>query len=156
MPKIEDGTKPTIESGTTTATTAGKLVEAGQNFLTTVKVGQKVLNTTDSTNAKVTAVDSDGILSISADIFTITEDYVIQDDAPAKSFKIDGRPLQKGGYEMIFVGATDVGINRMNAREISSSIVETPVAFGGWTDSADAAFVSRQAFIDAVELFMFS
>lgn len=156
MPKIEDGTIPTIESGTTTATTAGKLEDSAQNFLTTVKVGDIVLNTTDTTNAKVTAVDSDTVLSISADIFTITENYVIQNDAPSKSFKIDGIPFQKGGYELVPVGANDIGINRMNARSISSAIVETPVPFGQWTDNADAAYGSRQAFIDDVEGFIYS
>jgi len=155
MPKIESGTIPTVESGTTTATTAGKLVDAGKKFLTTVKVGDIVLNTTDITNAKVTAVDSDTTLSLSADIFTITENYVIQNDAPSNSFKLDGRPLQKGGYEIILEGATLIGLNRMNAREISSSIVVSPVPFGEWTDSLDAAYASVAAFIADVESFIF-
>jgi hypothetical protein len=67
----------TEDSGTASATTADKLVEAGQNFLTTVTVGSIVWNTTDNTSATVTAIDSDTELSISADIMANTETYKI-------------------------------------------------------------------------------
>jgi len=67
----------TEDSGTASATTADKLVEAGQNFLTTVTVGSIVWNTTDNTSATVTAIDSDTQLSISADIMANTETYKI-------------------------------------------------------------------------------
>ena len=67
----------TEDSGTASATTADKLVEAGQNFETTVTVGSTVYNTTDDTSATVTAVDSDTTLSISADIMASGETYVI-------------------------------------------------------------------------------
>ncbi len=65
------------DSGTATATTANKLVEAGQNFTSTVTVGSIVWNTTDNTSATVTAIDSDTTLSISADIMASTEVYKI-------------------------------------------------------------------------------
>ena len=65
------------DSGTTTSTTADKLVDSGQNFVTTVRVGAKVFNTTDSTTALVTAIDSNTTLSLSADIMTSGEDYII-------------------------------------------------------------------------------
>ena len=42
-----------VDSGTTTASTANKLTESGQNFLTTVSVGDIVWNTTDGTTATV-------------------------------------------------------------------------------------------------------
>ena len=67
----------TEDSGTASATTADKLVEAGQNFLTTVTVGSIVWNTTDNTSATVTAIDSDTELAISADIMANTETYKI-------------------------------------------------------------------------------
>jgi microcystin-dependent protein len=66
-----------IDSGTTTATTANKLVQSGQNFLTTVSIGQIVFNSTDSTWAYVTAVDSDTTLSLSSDIMANAEAYTI-------------------------------------------------------------------------------
>lgn len=66
-----------VDSGTTTATTANKLTQSGQNFLTTVKVGDIVNNTTDSVSAVVTAVDSDTVLSISADVVPTAKAFVI-------------------------------------------------------------------------------
>tara|TARA_Y100000817_G_scaffold173835_1_gene135784 strand:- start:803 stop:1594 length:792 start_codon:yes stop_codon:yes gene_type:complete len=59
------------DSGTTTGATEGKLTEAGQNFTTTVNVGDYAVITTGITGypvrsyAKVNAVDSDTVLSIS-------------------------------------------------------------------------------------------
>jgi len=67
----------TEDSGTASATTADKLVEAGQNFESTVTVGSIVYNTADDTSATVTAVDSDTTLSISANIMASGETYVI-------------------------------------------------------------------------------
>ena len=66
-----------VDSGTTTSTTANKLVETGQNFETTISVGDLVHNTTDDTFAYVTAIDSDTTLSISSDIMASGETYVI-------------------------------------------------------------------------------
>lgn len=60
-----------VDSGTTSAATEGKLTEAGQNFLTTVNVGDyAVIKTTVGPYTArlwglVTAVDSDTVLSIS-------------------------------------------------------------------------------------------
>ena len=70
------------DSGTTTATTANKLVDSTQNFTSTVRVGDLVKNTTDSTSATVTAIDSDTTLSLSADIMVLDDAYQIkyQDD----------------------------------------------------------------------------
>lgn len=65
------------DSGTTDGTTSNKLIESGQNFGVTITVGMIVNNTTDDTFAYVTAVDSNTILSISADIMVSGEDYTI-------------------------------------------------------------------------------
>ena len=65
------------DSGTTTSTTANKLVQTGQNFLTTVAVGDTVNNTPDATTAKVSTVDSDTQLSLDTDIMTSGEAYTI-------------------------------------------------------------------------------
>tara|TARA_R110000751_G_scaffold72973_1_gene147700 strand:- start:227 stop:1186 length:960 start_codon:yes stop_codon:yes gene_type:complete len=65
------------DSGTTTGTTAFKLIQSGQNFLTTVSIGDTVNNTTDSTVAIVTAVDSDTQLTLDCDIMASGENYTI-------------------------------------------------------------------------------
>tara|TARA_R100001509_G_scaffold165663_1_gene148695 strand:- start:1376 stop:1879 length:504 start_codon:yes stop_codon:yes gene_type:complete len=65
------------DSGTTTADTTDKLVQSGQNFTTTVAVGDYVYNSTTPASATVTAVDSDTTLSLSADIMGNSEAYVI-------------------------------------------------------------------------------
>ncbi len=68
------------DSGTTDATTANKLEDSTQNFNTTVRVGMRVFNTTDVTTALVTAIDSDTVLSIDADIMTTGEAYTINEN----------------------------------------------------------------------------
>ncbi|MCK5013631.1 MAG: hypothetical protein KAS66_07415, partial [Candidatus Omnitrophica bacterium] len=54
-----------------------KLKDTGQNFLTTVKVGMIVKNTTDTTYSYVTAVVSDTELTLNDDIMDDSEDYTI-------------------------------------------------------------------------------
>jgi hypothetical protein len=66
-----------LDRGTTTATTANKLVDSTQNFQTTAQVGSFIKNTTDSTTASVTAIDSDTTLSISSDIMASGENYIL-------------------------------------------------------------------------------
>ena len=66
-----------VDSGTTTSTSALKLVETGQNFLTTVKPGMVVKNTTDTTYSYVKTVDSDTQLTLETDIMTSGEAYQI-------------------------------------------------------------------------------
>lgn len=67
----------TADSGTTDGTTASKLIQSGQNFLTTISIGMIVYNTTDDTFANVTAIDDDTTLSIDADIMVSGEAYTI-------------------------------------------------------------------------------
>jgi len=74
-----------VDNGTTDGAAANKLIQSGQNFLTTVAVGDVVYNTTDGTYALVTAIDSDTQLSISADIMANAEVYRIQHSAAAKA-----------------------------------------------------------------------
>lgn len=52
------------DDGITTGAAGGKLIQAGQNFLTTVAVEDIVHNETDGTFTRVTAVDSDIQLSV--------------------------------------------------------------------------------------------
>ena len=68
------------DAGTTTSTTSNKLTDSGGTFSSTgIKAGMIVYNTTDGTEATVTAVDSETALSLSADVFTSGEDYTIGD-----------------------------------------------------------------------------
>lgn len=64
--------------GTTTSTSSGKLVDATATFITEgLQVGMIVYNTTDSTAATITSVDSQTQLSLNANIFTVGEAYKI-------------------------------------------------------------------------------
>ena len=74
-----------VDEGTTDGTTANKLVDSSQNFLTTVTVGDVIHNTTDGTYARVTAIDSDTTLSLDNDIMVSGEAYVIQHSDAAKA-----------------------------------------------------------------------
>jgi hypothetical protein len=78
-------TKTQVDSGTTDGTTANKLVDSSQNFLTTVSVNDIAHNTTDDTYAKVTAVDDDQTLSLNADIMVSGETYQIETSAAVKA-----------------------------------------------------------------------
>ena len=74
---ISNITGVSVESSAT-ATTASKLVDTTQDFVTLgVRVGDAVINTTDGTSALVTAIDSATILSISADIMASGELYTL-------------------------------------------------------------------------------
>jgi len=66
-----------INSGTTTSTTTNKLIQAGQNFNSTVSVGYLVHNTTDDTFAQVSAIDSSTTLSLDSDVMTTGETFAI-------------------------------------------------------------------------------
>ena len=68
-----------IVDGTTDGTTTDKLVDSGETFTTRIVAGDKVRNTTDNTEAYVTAVDDANTLSLSADIMTTGEDYIISE-----------------------------------------------------------------------------
>ncbi len=65
-------------SGTTTSTTALKLVDSGASFLSTVNEGDLVINTTDTQHSYVVSVDSDTELTIYDDIFVSGEGYQIE------------------------------------------------------------------------------
>ena len=66
-----------IFDSTTTSATANKLNDSGGGFSGVVQVGMIAFNDTDSTETKITAVDSDTVLSVVDDIFANSEDYRI-------------------------------------------------------------------------------
>jgi len=77
-------TQTSVDSGTTDGTTASKLIDSTQNFITTVTIGDIIHNTTDGTFAEVTAIDSDTSLSLDSDIMVSGETYVVQSSNAAK------------------------------------------------------------------------
>jgi len=64
-------------AGTTTSTSASKLVDTSANFVVDVAVGDTIYNTTDSTNTTISAIDSTTQLSVADDIFASGENYEI-------------------------------------------------------------------------------
>jgi hypothetical protein len=112
-----------VLSGTTTATTADKLVDVGADF-SNVSIGDIVYNTTDNTSASVVAIDSSTILEVSADIFTSPESYKIFLGGPNGSSRIDsseGCLLYVGSNE----GIMDVAKSFVNVKvkTVAGSIV---------------------------------
>ena len=123
--KITDG--DVKDSGTATGTTANKLVDSNQNFLTTVKIGMTVYNTTDSTVTNVTAVDSDTQLTLADDIMVSGEAYQIQ----------DGRSSDKIQYVVIsqtngFTGGTVTITDGLN-KSLSQVITLEEIACSKFT-----------------------
>lgn len=68
-----------VDSGTCSSTTTNKLVQSGQNFVTTISVGDVVTNTTTGAAALVTAIDGNTTLSLDADIMTSGDTFIIYD-----------------------------------------------------------------------------
>ena len=105
-----------LATGVANTTVADKLtvgLHAGLNFLSTVKVGFIVINTTDNTTAYVTAVDSDIQLSLSVDIMAATNTFVIYGEA-----ENNGAVLYIGGAGHLKVttsGQDDVTFTGLNA-----------------------------------------
>jgi hypothetical protein len=71
----------TFDSGNATSTVTNKLVEAGQDFVTSLPtpgdVNYVVYNLTNNTTANVTAVDDNNTLSLDADIMTSEDSYTV-------------------------------------------------------------------------------
>ena len=92
------------ESGTTTATTASKLVNSAATFESSgITTGAIIYNTTNSTSTTVTAVDSDTTLSVADDIFASDEDYVLYTE------KVKDVALYIGGAGTLKVDASGAG-----------------------------------------------
>tara|TARA_R100000700_G_scaffold24_1_gene48 strand:+ start:3438 stop:5801 length:2364 start_codon:yes stop_codon:yes gene_type:complete len=63
--------------GTATSTTTNKLVDSSATFTSLVKVGDIVFNLTDTTYASVNSIDDANTLTLSSNIFTSGEEYMI-------------------------------------------------------------------------------
>jgi hypothetical protein len=102
---------PILDSGTTTSTTAFKLIQSGQNFNTTVFVGCKVKNTTDDTWATVTAVDSATTITLDIDIMVSGETFEIYGNPDVYYFGVtDNCDGTTYGLELPF-GASSIAPN---------------------------------------------
>lgn len=75
--KLNDLTFADKAFGTTTSTTANKLVDSSATFSSTVSIGDRITNTTDQTIAIITAINSNTQLTISNDIFVSGENYTV-------------------------------------------------------------------------------
>tara|TARA_R110002096_G_scaffold797_1_gene4437 strand:- start:616 stop:2178 length:1563 start_codon:yes stop_codon:yes gene_type:complete len=129
------------DSGTTTATTANKLVDSTQNFTTSVTSGDTVNNTSDGTTATISAVDNNTTLSLSSDVMTTGETYTIRQTATVE----DTIPYL--GFDGF--GYFQEGVNpRTNTNPINTVVT-------GTTDGVTVAFKlqdSTQSFLDTVSL----
>ena len=117
-----------IDTGTTTSTTANKIVDSGGNFTSIVNIGDAVMNTTDGTYAYVTAVDSNTTLTLDSDIFTSGENYRIMKPYWAGFVVQDQytRPMKVFPYTISFYAADLIStIKGFNY----SLATETPTAF---------------------------
>ena len=92
-----------VDSGITDGDASDKLIQSGQNFLSTVSVGDVVYNTTDSAWARVANVDSDTQLTLDTDIMDTAEAYEIYNSVAAKAKGAliidDGWTITDGGNE---------------------------------------------------------
>ena len=99
-------------SGTTTSTTANKLVDSSASFSSTVTVGDKVINQVDRQTALVSNVDSDTILSLDADIMLTGEAYTI-DNSPF---------ISQGHYYVVSVGGP-TSLNGINTWSVGDWVI---------------------------------
>jgi trimeric autotransporter adhesin len=99
-------------AGTTTSAAANKLIQTGQTFLSTVSVGDQVVNQVDGQSALVTNVDSNTTLSLDSDIMLSGESYTI-DNSPF---------LTQGNYYVVSVGGT-TSLNGINQWTIGDWVI---------------------------------
>jgi hypothetical protein len=90
-PSITKGFGKVISQGTTTGTTAFKLIAVGATFQTDgVNNTMVAMNDTDGTKANIISVDGEEELTLDADIFTTGEDYYINANTGGQLATIQG------------------------------------------------------------------
>jgi len=92
-----------IVDGSADGTTTDKLVDSGETFTNRIAVGDRVRNTTDNTEAYVTAIDDANTLSLSSDIMISGEDYIIS-EAPQRV--INNRVREKARVVVLWTDKT--------------------------------------------------
>lgn len=124
--EIDEANGAIKKSGSATATTASKLVDAGGGFNAAVDVGDEVYNSTDLTHAYVTAKDSDTTLSLSADIFVNGEGYQIQGEfthniANSNMGSVDAQALDPVAYPVVPAANTYEKYQKLHVTAIGTS-----------------------------------
>ena len=125
-------------SGTQTSATANKLTDTGATFETSgVKAGMIVHDTTGGSIATVTAVDSETVLSLSADIFTATEDYVIYEGATEDCALYVGgagdvEVVTSGGDTVIFSAVPAGSFLPINVKQVKSGSTSATLMVALW------------------------
>lgn len=111
-------------TGTTTSTSASKLVNSGAAFTSNL-IGMYVFNSTDNTGTIITTVDSVTTLSVRNDIFTSGEGYIIKSiigGRPASGYVTtgnnqidieDGVDIQIEGFTLGFDASASAKSNRI-------------------------------------------
>jgi len=98
------------DTGTADATEANKLHDADNNFLTTIKLGMIVKNTTDTTFSYVTAIVDDGELTLNDDIMADTETFIIWTNYVSDvAFETAGSDFHLAGIGLAVDGGADLG-----------------------------------------------
>lgn len=110
--------------GWTTAAATNKLIQAGQDFTTSgIEVGDAVHNTTDGSHATITAIDDDDTLSLSADIFTGGEEFLISKINPDYHV-LEMSTVTSGGvagtYEISYLASTTTAVLATSATDGTS------------------------------------
>ena len=123
-------------SGVTTSTVTDKLVDSGATFSTNL-VGYIVYNTTDNTVARVTDVDSGTTLSLSSNIMSSGENYVIYEDSNNGCVLQSGaagtiRVLTAGGDDVTFSVVAGAFIPVQVVKVFSSGTMNDPNIIALW------------------------
>ena len=132
----------------TTSRTENKLVDTGTTFDTGPSlINAKVYNTTDSTYARVTAVDDANTLSISADIMASEESYTLIIDNLTPLTITTNKELGSNTRHLVYLGGkinsctirssfgevVTISIEVFSSNTAQDTILETPIAL----DAAD-------------------
>jgi hypothetical protein len=127
----------TVDFGTTDGTTENKLIESGQNFSATVNSGDRVVNTTDSTLAYVTNVDSDTQLTLNNDIMVSGESYNIFTTVSGLASVVNGTVDSDGGAgsedvaDPPYDGSTIITFDEVTNKRYWAIEIEDDSAFSG-------------------------
>lgn len=126
-----------IVKGTTTATSADDLEDSSENFIAQgVRVGDRITNTTDTTYATVTAIESATVLSVSADIFTTGENYTISRGVLIVDGTTDGTTASK------LVDSSETFTNRIAAGDKVKNTTDNTEAYVTSVEDANTLVLS--------------
>lgn len=147
-----------VSTGTTTSTSSGKLIDTGATFQTDgVTKGMQVFNTTDSTTALVSSVDSETQLTLSSDIFTIGESYEVGDyDFPSNPTHVTINNgffiVNKGGTDEFYINTTSENPLNWNPLDFATAEAQPDNILSHTTIDKDVYFVGA----DTTQIYTYS